>query len=379
MSLAGINQALKDAGTTFDFIGFDACLMATVENGLMLDRYADYMIASEETEPGIGWYYTNWLTALSNNTSMPTIEIGKNIVDDFVSTCNRDCRGQSATLSVVDLAELSYTIPTPLKAFSQSLTEKITNKEYAEISTARNGTREFARSTAIDQIDLAHFAQNVGNDEGRQLSDAVSGAVKYNRTSSNMSNSYGLSIYFPYRKANKVDTALNTYDAIGMDESYSQAIREFASLEVCGQASYGGSAASFSSLLESLYGGSTGSSSSSSSSYGGADLIGANININYVAFDGKYERRPVTKRTGIASADDHRDGTFNTDETSVSVNGNAVFHIGDGVGGTKPASISSGICGICGGSALPVISTPPSPGWIPKRRVPTILSFWRRI
>ena len=51
MSLAGINTALKDAGQKFDFIGFDACLMATVENGLMLSQYADYMIASEETEP----------------------------------------------------------------------------------------------------------------------------------------------------------------------------------------------------------------------------------------------------------------------------------------------------------------------------------------
>ena len=32
---------------------------------MVLEPYADYMIASEETEPGIGWYYTGWLTALS--------------------------------------------------------------------------------------------------------------------------------------------------------------------------------------------------------------------------------------------------------------------------------------------------------------------------
>ncbi|MBQ9270295.1 MAG: peptidase C11 [Oscillospiraceae bacterium] len=259
MSLAGINQALKDAGTTFDFIGFDACLMATVENGLMLDQYADYMIASEETEPGIGWYYTNWLTALSGNTSMPTIEIGKNIVDDFISTCNRDCRGQSATLSVVDLAELSYTVPTPFKAFSESLTDMISNQQYTEISTARNGTREFARSSAIDQIDLVHFAQNVGNDEGKKLSDVLLSAVKYNRTSSNMTNSYGMSIYFPYRKTSKVDTALNTYDAIGMDSSYAKCIREFASLEVSGQVSTGGTSSPFPSLIGDLGGGSASS------------------------------------------------------------------------------------------------------------------------
>ena len=37
MDLAGINKALKDGGTKFDFIGFDACLMATAETALMLD------------------------------------------------------------------------------------------------------------------------------------------------------------------------------------------------------------------------------------------------------------------------------------------------------------------------------------------------------
>ena len=77
MTLAGIHTALENAKTSFDFIGFDACLMATAENALMLNPYADYLIASEETEPGVGWYYTNWLSELGKNTSMPTIEIGK--------------------------------------------------------------------------------------------------------------------------------------------------------------------------------------------------------------------------------------------------------------------------------------------------------------
>ena len=128
MTLAGINSALKKANVKFDFIGFDACLMATVENGLMLGQYADYMIASEETEPGVGWYYTNWLTQLSKNTSMPTIQIGKQIADDFVTVCDRQCRGQATTLSVVDLAELQATIPEELKQFSIGTNELIQNK-----------------------------------------------------------------------------------------------------------------------------------------------------------------------------------------------------------------------------------------------------------
>ncbi|MBQ9411801.1 MAG: peptidase C11 [Oscillospiraceae bacterium] len=271
MGLAGIASALKNGGVTFDFIGFDACLMATVETGLMLDPYADYMIASEETEPGIGWYYTDWVSALSANTSMPTVELGKRIADDFVTTCGSRCRGQSATLSVVDLAELANTAPEALKDFSNSLTAMISEKNYSAISTARSGAREFARSNAIDQIDLTDFAGSVGNAEGQALAEALLGAVKYNRTSSDMRNAYGLSIYFPYRSTGNVSAAVRTYNAIGMDASYGEAIRAFASVEAGGQAVSGGSGVS---ALGSLLGGFGGSGSGGSYSGGSADLIG---------------------------------------------------------------------------------------------------------
>ena len=266
MNLAEIDQALKNAGVTFDFIGFDACLMATLETALTLAPYADYMIASEETEPGVGWYYTGWLSALGKNTSMPTIEIGKNIVDDFVDTCDRRCKGQKTTLSVVDLAELEKTVPGELKAFAKSASEMIREDEYKVVSDARYHTREFAVSNGIDQVDLVHLAQNMGTKEGEDLADALLGAVKYNRTSSNMTNAYGISIYFPYKKVSKVDQAVNTFEAIGMDEEYMRCIQEFASLEVSGQVTTGGT----SSQVPSLLGTFTGSSSSGS---GSSDVI----------------------------------------------------------------------------------------------------------
>ena len=269
MSLAQIDQALKKGGVQFDFIGFDACLMATVENGLMLNKYGDYMIASEETEPGVGWYYTDWLTALSRNTSIPTLDLGKRIVDTFVETCNTTCRGQQTTLSVVDLAELANTVPAPLSSFSKSVSSLINNNEYRQVSSARNDSREFAQSTMIDQIDLVHFAKNLNTQEGQNLADALLGAVKYNRTSSNMSNAYGLSIYFPYRKVSQVDQAVNTYKQIGMDSSYAQCIRDFAGLEVSGQIAAGGSSSPFPYLLGHL------AEASSGSAGGNSDMIGS--------------------------------------------------------------------------------------------------------
>lgn len=273
MSLSGINEALAkkaltDTGAVFDFIGFDACLMATLENALMLTKYADYLIASEETEPGVGWYYTNWLTELSKNTSMPTLEIGKNIVDDFVGVCAQKCAGQDTTLSVVDLAELEATVPEKFKDFAVDTLE-LQNSDYKTVSTARGSTREFASSSKIDQVDLVHLASNLATEESKALADTLLSAVKYNKTSSTISNAYGLSIYFPYQKTSKVSSAAATYEAIGMDDEYTECIRQFASMGAAGQTVSGSVSSYASNPLASLLG----TAASSGSGVAGSDMI----------------------------------------------------------------------------------------------------------
>ena len=270
MSLSGINKALNDANVTFDFIGFDACLMATVETALVAEQHADYLIGSEETEPGIGWYYTDWLTSLSANTSMPTLEIGKQIADSFSTACATTCYGQDTTLSVIDLAELAYTVPSKMTAFARSTTDMIENSQYQTVSNARSSTREFAASSRIDQVDLVHLAKNMGTEEGQELAEALLGAVKYNTTSNSMTNAYGLSVYFPYSRASKVDSMVNTYNNIGMDAEYSKCIQSFAAMGTAGQISSGGTNYGYGSLFEQLLGSGFSSSSGSGSSGSGS-------------------------------------------------------------------------------------------------------------
>lgn len=238
MPLSKIHSAVTASGVKFDAIGFDACLMATAENALSLSDCADYLIASEETEPGTGWYYTNWIRKLTADPGMSTLDLSKIIIDDFVSS-----GGSSLTLSVTDLAELSSTLSAPLSAFSAA-TEKEIESDYDTVSKARSDTREFASSSRIDQVDLVHFATNLGTDEGKALSDAVLSAVKYNRTSASMTNAYGLSIYFPYRNLSNVDQATGEYADLGMDESYTDCVKSFAKMEASGQAAGGGMDAS---------------------------------------------------------------------------------------------------------------------------------------
>ena len=290
MDLAEIKTALKNSGVTFDFIGFDACLMATVENGLMLSEYADYMIASEESEPGVGWYYTNWLKKLEEDTSMPTLQIGKNICDDFVAACKKSAPRQSTTLSVVDLAELAATAPEKLSAFASDTSKMITatakpkkdeqTANYKTVTAARTKTREFARGQGIDQVDVIHLAKNLDTKYSNALAKSLLSAVKYNQASSDMTNSFGLSIYFPYQRMKNVDTIAKVYDQIGMSDDYTKCIKQYAKVETGGQSAYGGSAMSspMGSLFELLQGAGSQSYSAPSSSVSSGDvtdLLGA--------------------------------------------------------------------------------------------------------
>ena len=263
MTLDEIHKALGNAGVKFDFVGFDACLMATYETAIMMNNHADYLIASEETEPGIGWYYTEWISALSENTSMPTIEIGKNIIDSFIEKCYQTSPYDKTTLSLIDLAELSGTAPKAFNAFASSTGELINSDEYKIVADARAGSREFGSPSQLDQIDLIHLAQNIGTDEATELIEVLNSSIKYNRTSGTISNSNGLSIYFPYTTLSSMGSIINTYEKIGMDSAYTDCIRGFASLEVGGQAVSSGAGSPMGSLLGSFLG-----------SSGGSDMVG---------------------------------------------------------------------------------------------------------
>lgn len=64
MSLADITSALQGAGVNFELIGFDACLMASLEVATNLAPHSRYLIASEEVTTGWDWsQVVNFLAA----------------------------------------------------------------------------------------------------------------------------------------------------------------------------------------------------------------------------------------------------------------------------------------------------------------------------
>ena len=60
-----------------ELVGFDTCLMATVDVANTFSDIAHYLVASEETEPANGWYYSQWVGALAQKPTMDGAALGK--------------------------------------------------------------------------------------------------------------------------------------------------------------------------------------------------------------------------------------------------------------------------------------------------------------
>ena len=248
-----IADALKAGGVKFDAIGFDACLMANLETAIAIEPYADYMIASEETEPACGWDYRNWLGELDNNTSIPTVKLGKRIIDDYIAGASKQSYSIELTESITDLGELVYNIKKPLSKFAVSTSDKLQSDDYASIAKARSNTKEFSKSSRLDQVDLVDLAKKFDVDGSNELIEAIKSAVKYNRTE-NISNSYGLSAYFPYSSLSKMNAMISIYEKIDMDDEYANAVKSFASIASSGQIATQSSGYSNTSIFDVLMG-----------------------------------------------------------------------------------------------------------------------------
>lgn len=106
-------NAFKTVGHNekLSWIGYDCCLMAVADTADLNSDYFDYMISSQESEPGEGWDYDQWLNEIYRNPNIETTTLLEKISDTFVDKCaqmyNSDpsWRGYNdATMSVLDLS-----------------------------------------------------------------------------------------------------------------------------------------------------------------------------------------------------------------------------------------------------------------------------------
>lgn len=190
LSLDEIADVFASSGVKFDFVGFDACLMGTIETAYALSGSASYLIAAEEEEPGYGWSYTGWLKALTKNPSVDMEKLGSIIVDDFVAANGSD----DVTLSLINLSKIKN-VYSKLSSLCADGNEALYAGNYKALAKVRKNTKCYGEGN-YDQIDIIDFCQNCGLDGADDVIAAVKDCVVYHKT--NITRTNGLAMYFPY-------------------------------------------------------------------------------------------------------------------------------------------------------------------------------------
>ncbi|MBQ9990343.1 MAG: hypothetical protein IJP31_05300 [Lachnospiraceae bacterium] len=228
--LSDLAEALEDAGTYFDFIGFDACMMATIETAYALYPYADYLVASEEMEPGSGWFYVSWLNLLAENPGVSMGQLGERIVKDYLHGPH-SLFWDSATLTVLDLEGIPE-VYQALCEFMAEANEDLEIRGYYTASLARAGAKSYGEGE-YDQIDIVDYMKKTIQSGAGEVIDSIEEIIVYH--DSTISNTNGLAMYFPYDYPEYYQMVLEEMDSVGMEnEEYRDFFNHFVSFLVYG-------------------------------------------------------------------------------------------------------------------------------------------------
>jgi hypothetical protein len=200
MSLPDLAKAVRDSGVHFDLVNFDACLMAMYEVAYEFKGLADYLVFSEETEPGEGDPYDTILAALTANPTQSARTLAGTIVDkydDYYTTNNRG----ATTKSAVDMSQMDA-LDTKVLALSAAL--RADAGATALVQAARTATQEYAYPSNHDLYDLCKYLVDrlpagAAKDRCNEVMTIINSLVVNNKINdaSKVGGSYGLAIYLP--------------------------------------------------------------------------------------------------------------------------------------------------------------------------------------
>lgn len=205
LSLLEIEKALHDVSKNmtdkFEFVGFDACLMASIETANILVPYANYMYASEEEEPCDGWYYKPIINAMVENSNIDGKELGKIVVDGFIQAAeNLGEEGENSTLSVLDLSKVDDVI-IAFNDVAKQINEKCVSGLIIQqlLSFAEDSISEGCGDFEYGVVDLYSYMDKIssfvtGTDK---VKNSIKNMVVYERHEKTASNANGITIYYP--------------------------------------------------------------------------------------------------------------------------------------------------------------------------------------
>ncbi len=198
-----------DAATPpLDIVGFDACLMASVDVADTLTGFGHYMVASEEVVPGLGWYYTGFLSALAADPGMSTLQAAALICDTYMQGCTQWFSEGEATMSAVNLTEVPALV-TAVDAYGTELFAAVLNdpgvytqfaKEAERIENYGGNTREQGFANMADLGHMARETSALMPERAASVLTALADCVEYEVHGAYREEASGLSFYYSYNE-----------------------------------------------------------------------------------------------------------------------------------------------------------------------------------
>lgn len=151
------NSALGASG--FDMIGFDTCLQGMVEQAYDLHTVTDYVVASQDLEPGDGWDYAAWLRSLSANPNSTAAQVSTAAV-----TAYGNFYQHQETLAAVDTGRLTAAATDGLTGLRDAInafvdaTGSATSTQWTALRNARTGVTNYNNA---NYLDLGAYMGNV--------------------------------------------------------------------------------------------------------------------------------------------------------------------------------------------------------------------------
>ena len=237
LTIDEMQDAFGSAGVYFDIIGFDACIMSSLEVCYSLYDYCDYMIVSEDFESGLGWYYTDFLTELARNPGMDTVSLGKLIVDDMVKKNEENRYGCESTLALIDERYIPELF-NEWKEFAYDAEEELLHVNYSRevvrSSRAMNRDQDLKSASEMEDYyitDLMALASSVNSNEAKTLINALKKAIVYYNYTDDDKGLTGMFVTIPYDNISFYRNMKGIYIKAGIDRDYIMWLKKFADID----------------------------------------------------------------------------------------------------------------------------------------------------
>ncbi len=209
-----------------ELVGFDTCLMATVDTAAVFQNFAKYFVGSQELEPGNGWLYSGWVGKLAENPDMDGRELGIAICNSYYEGCEAVGTHEQTTLSLTDLSKL-----TPLleayEAFGNEAFVAASKDPgfFAELGRIAQNSENYGGNTReqgyTNMVDLGHIARQTSwmLPSAQSVTDALADCIVHKISGIYRSEATGLSCYYSY---NGDVNDFNGYANVGVGQAFKQ-------------------------------------------------------------------------------------------------------------------------------------------------------------